>query len=119
VEWKPISAAAMRELLAEQLMRLDDEVRPIWERYGIAPAVHIQCLRRTVDGSQPVPEPMYCVARTGNHVLIYDDVEEEFGAGVVDPDGLLREWGIYGEELRWSLRHFPETASDTGSQRAG
>jgi hypothetical protein len=51
---------------------------------------------------------MFCVAQDGSRVLIYDDVEEEFGTGVLDVDDVLRDWGTYGEELSWSLRAFVE-----------
>ena len=107
-DWR--DGAAMRELLADQLTRLRNEVRSTWERYGLAVPVAIQCVRRDVSGSLTEPEPIFCVARAGDRVLIYDDVEEEFGIGVVDSDGLLRSWGTYGEELNWSLRHFPEAS---------
>jgi hypothetical protein len=69
-------------------------MRSEWEKHGLAPAVPILCVRQNIiEGSECPPEPIYCVARIGLRVLIYDDVEEEFGTGVLDADGLLREWG--------------------------
>lgn len=107
-EWQPISEAKFRILMTDQVSRLDDDLRPAWERYGLSSPVQIQCLRSNSDGSPAEPEPMFCVARDGARVLIYDDVEEDFGTGVLDADGVLRGWGAYGEELGWSLRPFVE-----------
>lgn len=105
----PISEAAMAHLLDDHVLRLDDDLHHQWELHGLRPAVPILCARRNAfDDSECPPEPIYCVARIGLRVLIYDDVEEEFGTGVLDADGLLREWGTYGDELSWSLRAFAE-----------
>src|SRR5262245_45980286 len=52
------------------------------------------------------PDSMWVVARAGEHVLLYDSVEEEFGAGVVDRDGVLRDWGTSGPKLRRSVARF-------------
>jgi hypothetical protein len=97
----------MTTLLDDHVLRLDDDMRSEWEKHGLTPAVPILCVRQNmIEGSECPPEPIYCVARIGLRVLIYDDVEEEFGIGVLDADGLLRQWGTYGEELSWSLRPF-------------
>ena len=36
------------------------------------------------------------MARAGNRVLFFDDVEEDFGVGVPDSDGILRDLGTFG-----------------------
>ncbi|HWL40289.1 MAG TPA: hypothetical protein VNO75_08630 [Gemmatimonadaceae bacterium] len=59
------------------------------------------------------PEPMYAVARAEAAIVVYDDVEEEFGVGTLDQDGILRSWSNYGE-LRWALQGFPADASRSG-----
>jgi hypothetical protein len=104
-----MSEAAMARLLDDHVSRLDDDLRSDWERHGLRRPVPILCVRGYVfENSECPPEPIYCVARIGLRVLIYDDVEEEFGTGVLDGDGLLREWGTYGDELNWSFRPFME-----------
>lgn len=89
-----------------------------WDRYGLAVPVAVPCIRRDISGSPTEPEPIYCFARAGDEVLIHDDVEEEFGTGILDNDGVLRQWGTYGEELRWSLHHFPQSSTSEATAPA-
>lgn len=103
--WEPVSSAELHVILSEQVSAFDSDVAGRWARYGIEPQ-HVPCIR---DGSGE-PEPIFVVARAGSEVLIYDDVEDRFGTGVLDSDGVLRRWGTYGERLAWSLRHFPESS---------
>jgi hypothetical protein len=41
-------------------------------------------------------EKVFVIARSGNRVLFFDDVEEEFGVGIPDRDGILRCCGTFG-----------------------
>lgn len=68
----------------------------------------IPCVRAGVLDS----DSMWVVARAGARVLLYDSVEEEFGAGVVDRDGVLRDWGTSGPKLRPSAVRFLASRSD-------
>jgi hypothetical protein len=43
--------------------------------------------------------------------VVHDDVEEEFGAGSLDRDGVLRSWSTYGARLGWALAGFPAHAT--------
>ena len=106
MEWSPITADELRDILVTQLAELDAETQAVWDRCGIQPT-HMRCIRDRLDGGVPEPEPIYAVAQAGDEVLIDDDVEDEWGTGVVDADGVLRTWGTYGEQLRWTLRNFP------------
>jgi hypothetical protein len=51
----------------------------------------VNCIRS--EGYEP--EQVYVVAREGNEVILFDDVEEEFGIGGIGQDGVLKEWNIY------------------------
>src|SRR3954453_17665569 len=106
MEWTPMTADELRDILASQLVDLDSETQAVWDRFGIQPT-HILCIRRRLDGGVAELEPIYAIAQAGDEVLIYDDVEDEWGTGVMDPDGVLRSWGTYGEQLRWTLKAFP------------
>ena len=109
--WEPITDSEFRLLLAENVLRLDQDAFTRWEQLGLTP-VPITCERRDLTGGPPVLEPIFVVARVGAEVLIYDDVEEEFGIGQLDPDGVLREWGTYGQELRCAIQRFPSSSNE-------
>ena len=106
MEWTPITADELRDVLVKQLVDLDTETQAVWDRFGRQPT-QIRCIRGRLDGSVSEPEAIYAVARAGDEVLIYDDVEDEWGRGVMDADGVLRSWGTYGEPLHWTLKTFP------------
>lgn len=103
--WEPITAAELLALLHVQLAHLDDETRPVWDRFRIEPTP-IPCSRPGVDDATPDVESVFCLARDGDEVLVYDDVEDAFGTGRVGSDGVLRTWRTYGEELRWAVQGF-------------
>jgi hypothetical protein len=107
MSWQPISEGELSEIVAEQLLRLDPEAEVRWHRYKVGSPQPMLCVRDTVSGAPGEPEPIYALARSGDAVLIYDDVEDEFGTGIIDPDGVLRTWGTFGEDLRWALASFP------------
>jgi hypothetical protein len=102
MEWQPISEPDFSTLLSREMAQLDEEGRRVLEIYGIDRSrMHI--LRQPFDGSPAVPEPIFVLARSGPLVLFYDDVEEEFGTGMVDDSNTMRHWGTYGR-LQWALR---------------
>ena len=107
--WEPITESEFRMLMAAQVLRLDAEMFPRWEACGVTPE-RLPCERRGARGGPPTREAVFVVARAGDEALIYDDVEEEFGAGTVEPDGVLRAWSTFGAELAWALRRFPARA---------
>lgn len=104
MSWEPIAESEFRLMMAEQVLRLNNVLFPKWEMYGVMPE-RLPCERRNLAG-QPLSEMVFVVARAADDVLIYDDVEEEFGTGRIDPDGVLRHWGTFGEELAWALGAF-------------
>ena len=53
---------------------------------------------------------LFVFARDGKRLLLLDDVEEEFGIGVPDADGVLRQWNLYGP-LSVALRNFAREGS--------
>jgi hypothetical protein len=108
--WQPISETDLQHLMANELGRLTDAQFQRWEQYGLKPE-HVLCERPVHGDGQPNRDPMYVIARSGDQVLVYDDVEEQFGTGTLDPDGVLRAWGTWGEALAWSLDRFPEGSS--------
>jgi hypothetical protein len=45
-------------------------------------------------------EQVFVLAKNGNRLLYFDDIEEDFGVATPDEDGVLREWGNYGPLVR-------------------
>jgi hypothetical protein len=103
MSFDPIPLEEFNLLLAEHVLRLDVPMFAKWERLGFTPQL-VPCERKY----NHAREAMYSVAREADDVLIYDDVEEEFGIGHLDADGVLRNWSTVGE-LGWALGQFPPT----------
>lgn len=61
----------------------------------------LQCLRRRGGGVESV----YIVASRGSQLLLYDDVEDEYGVALKPEDNLLRDWDLFGD-LAFALRRF-------------
>ena len=58
-----------------------------------------------------VSAPLWVVAQADATVLAYDEVEEEWGigliTGVVIEGGVVDDWGTFGDRLQWTLLRFP------------
>ena len=110
VPWEPITESAFRRIMPEQVLRLDGEMFSRCEAHGVSPG-RLPCERDDHRGGPPTREAVFVVARSAGTVPIYDDVEEEFGAGRGDRDGVLREWDLIGGELAWAVRRLPRAAA--------
>lgn len=98
-DWSPLSRLQFDEILAEEVTGLPPDARKIYEDNAISVAEHA-CDR----GEQYGIEHVFVVARAGPRLLLFDDVEDEFAIGEPDNDGVLRDWGLYGE-LVFALRN--------------
>jgi hypothetical protein len=96
---QPISETEMKVFLDEQIARIDDLTRPVWKKHRVK--------MESAQGAEGSDSPIFIVARSGTEVVFYDDRSQEFGTGEVDESGALRPRTMYGEELRFALRHFP------------
>ena len=85
-EWHPITREDLDALIAEQLRECSPELRSVFERYRVTPFL------APVQRNGAV-ERVYVVARRGEEVLYYEDVEEGFNFSLVPPkDGALEHW---------------------------
>jgi hypothetical protein len=92
----------LNRLLDAEVDGLDSSARNQWQKYRTTPM--------RID-SNHVPDwndPLWIVARHHSQILAYNEVEEEFGTGKIDVNGIVRDFGLYGERLQFSLLHFPE-----------
>ncbi len=97
-----LSAEEFQCVLDEAQAEVGPEAAAVWERYRVEPA-RVKCARQGGDAI----EPLWVVAAFGDERLGYDAVQSEFGSGVLDSQGVLRQWGTWGS-LRNALLHFPE-----------
>jgi hypothetical protein len=104
--WQPVTGTELRSIVASELVSLSPSELQHWHRFAIEP-VPVICERSPVSTKSHGPEQVFIIARAENVLFIYDDVEEEFGFGTVDGDGVLRSWSLVGDQLTWLLKYFP------------
>ena len=95
MDWAPVSKERFAEILSSEIPSLAPEIQRLYEQYAVQP-FHLPCLRDQ-GGAQ---ERVFVVAKNGNRLLYFDDVEEDFGVAIPDEDGVMREWGNYGPLVR-------------------
>ena len=93
-DWQPLSRAGFEDVLKQEVTQLTPEALKIYEAYASG-IVEQPCYRSGQYGIERV----FVVARHGERLLLFDDVEDEFAVGVPDSDGVLRDWGLYGPLL--------------------
>lgn len=93
--WIPISRETFENILRKEIETLPTEVLRIYKQYAVVPFEQ-PCFR---DSEYP-NERVFVAARAGDRLLFFDDVEEDFGVGIADSDGVLRDLGGYGPLLR-------------------
>lgn len=74
-----------------------------FEQHKVQP-YQLSCVRTATTG----PELVFVVAQAGRIVLIFDDVEEEFGVGSISPGNVLKEWQLCGS-LETALKILEES----------
>jgi hypothetical protein len=97
--WEPISAAELTELLSRQLRDCEPELVAVFETYKIDP------FRAPIDryGRE---ERVFVVARKGDEVMYFEDVEEGFNFSRISTDGKILEHWCNQDELKHALRRW-------------
>ena len=96
--WQPISAEELNALLTVQIGDCSPEQREIFERCKVTP--YLVPINRLGNA-----EAVFVVARVGDLVLYYEDVEEGFNISTLSPDGSIATPGYEQWELGHALRH--------------
>jgi hypothetical protein len=91
-EWEPISRAGLESRLNAEIATLPPGLLNTYRTHATTIA-GLPCFRSEQYGTEHV----FVVARSGRRLLIFDDVEDEFAIGAVDEDGVMRDWGLYGD----------------------
>ena len=91
VAWNPVSKETFVRILREETAELTPESAGTYQRYSIEPYEQLcwRCAEYRI-------ERVYVIAKNGNHLLFFDDVEGEFGVRVPDGDGILKISSTYG-----------------------
>ena len=91
MQWQRISREKFQSILDEEVAALPQETLKILKVHFV-PIFEQPYFRSEDYGTEKV----FAVARAGNRVLFFDDVKDEFGVGVPDNDGVLRDLGTFG-----------------------
>src|SRR6185437_1414665 len=100
-----LTPAEFAVLLERETKELPPETRSVYHRYAGPP---VRMVHSWDFGGRQVSKPVWVIARAGPRIVGYDEVEEEFGTGVVLHEGVVEDWVIYGERLQWALLRFPD-----------
>ena len=90
IMWQPIEEAGLWTRLQADILRLSPAARSLVPTLS-RPLAALYCER--TNGNT---ERLFVIARVGERVLVYDDVEEEYAIAHVPEGGLLRNWDLYG-----------------------
>jgi len=96
--WQSISESELNSEIQRALKKMSKADLQKFTRIQVPP-YKISCGRNGVD------EEIFVVARVGNKILVYDDVENEFGVAELDASAILKNWGLIGD-LVYALKHF-------------
>jgi hypothetical protein len=96
--WQPISVEELETLIATQLADCSREQRQFFDRCKVVP--HLAKIDRF-----GATETVFVVAKAGDLVLYYEDVEEGFNISPLLPDGSIASPGYEQWELRHALWH--------------
>ena len=96
--WQPVTAKELDALVTTQLADCSPEQHELFERYKVVP--YLVPIDR-----QGKTEAVFVVAKTGDMVLYYEDVEEGFNISPLSHDGSIATPGYEQWELRHALGH--------------
>jgi hypothetical protein len=95
--WQPITASELSELVSRQLTECEPGLRKVFEQYRVEPY-------RAPFASEGALESAFVVAKRGNDVLYFEDVEEGFNTSPLSKDGRILEHWCNQDELKFALR---------------
>lgn len=96
--WKAATVAEMTRIIEEELRRCSSEDLALFEKIKIEP----QKIRFD-RGS--FAEDVFVVARHGEKLVFFDDIEDGFEVAVADDDGVIRTAGVGQFDLCHALAH--------------
>jgi hypothetical protein len=95
-DWRPATIEEVREIVARDLKDCDVEQLAAFDKYRVEPfSAPIVRYEQT--------ESVIVVARNGDQVIYYEDVEDGFNLSPISPDGRVLEHWCNQDELRFAL----------------
>lgn len=91
MNWRPISEADLLAQMRRAVSKLDVADGEKFAAFQTSPH-RIFCKR----SGQKANEEIFVVAQTGSKVLVFDDVEDEFGVGELADSSVLEKWDLIG-----------------------
>jgi hypothetical protein len=104
-DWAPITDAELAALIAGQLEPMEQDDLGVWLRIAIEP-FRVAGARQLAQVLEEEPAEAHCVARSGNKVIVYDDLQDVFATGRLDAHGNLGAWDAVSEDLVTAIYHF-------------
>lgn len=94
--WTPITADDLALLIEADLRDCDEALRSLFSKHRVDP-YHAPLNRLGQE------ELVFVVARKGNEVMYYEDVEEGFNISPISADGKILERWCNQNSLKWAL----------------
>ena len=103
-DWQPATIEAVNEIVAGDLKDCDAEQLAAFAKYRVEPfsASIVRYGRK---------ESVVVVARNGDQVIYWEDVEDGFNVSPISPDGRVLEHWCNQDELRLALNAWIEGRS--------
>jgi hypothetical protein len=96
MEWKPATVEAVKKIIGDDLAECDDEQIAAFKRSAVEP--YLALIRRSGKMAKVI-----VVARRGDEVIYWEEVEEGFNLSPVDSDGQILEQWCSQDELGFAL----------------
>ncbi len=96
MEWKPAGVEEVKNIVTADLADCDEEQLAMFRRYAVEP--HVTPILRYGE-----METVVVVARKGEEVIYWEDIEEGFNVSPIAKDGRILEHWCNQDELRHAL----------------
>jgi len=96
MEWHPATVDEVKKIVQDDLAECDEEQTLAYKEYAVEPYVAPILRYGQIENA-------VVVARRGDEVIYWEDVEEGFNLSPVSPDGQILEHWSNQDELRFAL----------------
>lgn len=100
-DWQPATIEKVNEIVAKDLTACDSEQLAAFNKYCVEPFSAPMVRYGQTDS-------VVVVARNGDQVIYWEDVENGFNVSLISPDGRVLEHWCNDDELRFALNAWIE-----------